>query len=468
MLNKMKCGDEKLKWCIFAITGMANFSVCFAINSLNLALPTLMDEFGVSQGEVSWLALVYTFIPCCMLLICGKAADIYGYKRQYQIGFCFFAVASVLAPILSDRLITLVFFRAMQGLGYCLLISITQATVTKTFDADERGKALGINAIFVSVGLASGPSIGGFLLTHFSWHSIFYFPIPFCLFGLIATIIIMPEDYRRTGEKRLDWPGGLFFAVFIGALAVGLNFSDDWGLRSVAFVLCIALSILSFMLFLWRENHTDIPMIELNLFHNKTFSFANAACCLSYMTQQLTTYLFPFFLIDIVMLKPDKAGIVMLSFPLAMMIASPFGGTLSDYYGTRRPAVAGLLLIALNCILVGFFNENSNIIFIILTLIMVGGGNGLSVSAINSAILGSVPKEYLGVASGTLATMRTIGNTFGTAIGSVMLITRQTHYSFLQLSDNEIYLFAQRDTFLIGLGLVSLAVLSVIKIPDRL
>lgn len=454
------------KWWIYAITGMANFSVCFAINSLNLALPILMKEFGVTQGEISWLALIYTFVPCCLLLICGKAADLYGYKRQYQFGFCFFAAASALAPLLSRNLLTLILFRALQGFGYCLLISITQATVTRNFDEAERGKALGINSVFVSVGLASGPSIGGFLLTHFSWHSIFYFPIPFCLFGLIATNVVMPKDSKKEGETKLDLLGGFFFAIFIGTLAVALNFSDDWGMNSTLFLLCIFVSVSSLFFFVYREKAVHEPMLPLDLFKNKTFAFANAVCGLSYMTQQLTTYLFPFFLIHILMLRADKAGFIMLAFPLSMMLSSPLGGTLSDRFGTKRPAVFGLLLIALNCILVGFFNLDSNLYFVTFTLLLVGMGNGLSVSAVNSAILGSAPKKYLGVASGTLATMRTIGNTFGTAIGSVMLVSRQTYYA-IRFGDSESYLLAQRDTFLIGFALVLMAIVFILRIPER-
>ncbi|HWS30292.1 MAG TPA: MFS transporter, partial [Clostridia bacterium] len=154
--------------------------------------------------------------------------------------------------------------------------------------------------------------------------------------------------------------------------------------------------------------------------------------------------------------------------PIVMMLTSPLGGGLSDKYGTRLPAVVGLSLIALNSILVGFFKENTSIIFVMFVLCMVGAGNGLSVSAINSAILGSAPKEYSGVASGMLATMRNIGQTLGTAIGSVMLIMRQTHYEEeAGFSKNAIYLFAQRDTFLVGSALAVLGILLVMQIPKK-
>jgi EmrB/QacA subfamily drug resistance transporter len=404
-----------------------------------------------------------------MLLIFGKMADIYGYQRQYIIGFSFFAIASLLAPILSYNLLTLIVFRALQGVGYSILISITQATISKTFDDHERGKALGVNSVFVSVGLASGPIIGGILLTHFSWPSIFYFCIPFCIIGLIATVVVMPKDtIKHTERVKIDFLGGLYFAVAIGTLSIGLNFSDEWGFMSIPFSLCIVIFVLLISLFVWREKRTDTPLIPLGLFRNKTFSRANITCALSYMTQQLTAYLFPFFLINILLLKSDQAGMILLASPLVMMMTSPFGGSLSDKYGTRIPAVAGLSFIALSSILVGFFKENVSIIFVIVVLCMVGAGNGLSVSAINSAILGSAPKEYSGVASGMLATMRNTGQTLGTAIGSVMLITRQAHYEEVAgLGKSTIYIFAQRDTFFVGFILAVLGILLVMQIPRQ-
>jgi len=198
----------KSKWMIFAATSLANLVASFSINSVNLALPSLAEKFGVSPGAVSWLTLVYSLLPCCTLLIFGRMGDLYGYKRQFLGGYLFFGAVSLLTPLLAANLGLLILFRCLQGIGYGMLISITQAIVSRTFPAAERGKALGVNSVFVSVGLAAGPTIGGILLTYSGWHAIFYFNVPFCILGALATLFVMREEPGdRAVRGRMDWPG---------------------------------------------------------------------------------------------------------------------------------------------------------------------------------------------------------------------------------------------------------------------
>jgi MFS family permease len=143
---------------VFAVTGIANFGFSYTNNSLNLALPFLREQFGVTQSDVSWLPLVYTLVSCCLLLLFGNLGDIFGYRRQFQLGFSSFAVISVLAPPLSNSIAALIFFRALQGVSYSMVVSLTQAAVNRAFDPSERGKAIGINVVFVSAGMISGRS----------------------------------------------------------------------------------------------------------------------------------------------------------------------------------------------------------------------------------------------------------------------------------------------------------------------
>lgn len=457
------------KWMIFAVTSMANLVVSFSVNSLNLALPTLAREFGATQNNVSWLALVYSLVPCCTLLIFGRTAELYGYKKQFRIGFLFFGLVCMLTPLLSVNLNMLIFFRCLQGIGYSIMISITQAIVSRTFDSSKRGKALGINAVFISIGLAAGPTIGGFLLTHFSWHAVFYFNLPFCILGFIFTCIVMPEDKKDcTKNRTMDWLGALLFSISIGSFSIGLNFSNKWGLHSVWFLGSMLLSILLLYLFVIHEKHTESPLMFLKLFNNRTFSFANIVCMLSYLVQQLITYLVPFYLIDILLMPSDASGLVMLASPLMMMVLSPIGGSLTDKRGTRFPSSIGLLFICVSCLIMSFLKETSSYTMVIFTLLIMGIGNGLSVSSINTAILNSAPRENAGVASGMLATMRNLGQTLGVAFSSVILTSRQLFYSHsVKFSSKSIYVLAQRDTYYFGIFILIAALFFVYLLPSH-
>lgn len=457
----------KSKWSIFIVTSMANLGASFAINSLNLALPLIREEFGVTQSDVSWLALVYSLLPSCMLLLFGRLADICGYRRQYIFGFGFFSVVCLLAPLLSFNLPTLIIFRALQGIGYSILISITQATIYKTFPENERGKALGINSVFVSVGFAAGPTIGGVLLKFFTWHSIFYFCAIFGILGFIGTLLSMEDDTtEKESRQKMDGLGGLLFIVFIGTLSVGINFVDDWGISWKTGTL-FAISAAGLVLFIIREKHAEHPLLPLYIFKNRTFTMANCACLLSYLTQQLTTYLYPFFLADVMMMSSYHSGLIMLTSPVAMMIFSPVGGSIADKKGTKLPAVTGLVMIVASCLGTAFFHQGESFFFIVAVLAFMGMGNGLSVSAINNSILGSVDGSMSGIASGTLATMRNIGNTMGIAVGSVMLTLRQSHYASINLSHTSTYLKAQRDVFLFGALAAIVAICLILFIHDK-
>ncbi|MEL7622356.1 MAG: MFS transporter [Clostridiales bacterium] len=463
----MKIGIPEYKWRIFAVTSLANMTSAFALNSLNLAMPVMAAEFGVSMGAISWLSLVYSFIPSCVLLIFGRLADLYGYKRQFIGGFIVFGTASLLLPLLSNSLGTLIFFRCLQAFGYGMMISITQAMCNRSFPPEERGKALGINSVSVSVGLAIGPTIGGMLMTHFSWRSIFYFNIPFCILGILMSVIVLKKDEPYTGpSRRMDWLGSFFFALFIGFLAVTINFSAEWGFASPRFIGCLAVSLGALALFIFRESRVDMPLMELGFFRSRVFTLANIACIFSYVIQQMTTFLVPFFLMNILLVSKADTGLIMLATPLSMMLLSPVGGRMADAYGSRRPALTGLSLIALGCVLMSLLTLETGLAYMVIVLLCYGIGNSLSVAAINTAIYSSVPREHSGVVSGMVATMRNLGQGLGVAFGGAIMALRQSYYSAAGLApDNRVYLLAQRDVFYFGLGIVAVSICCMLMIP---
>jgi len=452
------------KWFVFAITGIANLIVSFSINSLILALPLLQKEFDVSQNAVSWLAMVYSLVPCCTLLIFGRTAELFGYKRQFKAGFLFYGAICLAAPLLSKNIGLLIFFRCLQGLGYSIIISITMAVVSRSFPENERGKALGINSVFVSVGLAAGPTVGGFLLMFFSWRALFYFNIPFCLFGFWATCRFLPPDNsREPGKGHMDITGALLLAFFIGALVIGLNFGYSWTFTSRKFLFCMAAGAAGLCLFIRRETRAAFPLMRLHLFKNKTFSLANMTCMISYLVQQLITYLMPFYLINTLLLHAGAAGLIMLASPLLMMAFSPVGGILCDKKGPWLPISLGLIMIGAGCLIMILLGRTAVFGVAIATLMLAGAGNGFSVASINTTIMSTAPKEHMGIASGMLATMRNFGQTLGVLSGTVIFSLRQPVYSLFP--ERKAYLFAQRDTLIFGFFMVLIAILLVRMLP---
>mgnify|MGYP000919449360 CR=1 FL=1 len=252
-------------------------------------------------------------------------------------------------------------------------------------------------------------------------------------------------------------------------MAVAINFSDDWGFWSLPFLSCLGISLVSLIAFILRENRTAMPLMHLNLFKSRTFTLANCASVLSYMSQQMNTFLVPFFLMNILRMTKSDSGFVMLATPLAMMLLSPAGGHMADKYGSRRPAVIGLSLIILGCTLMSLLQQSSTIYHVIAALILFGIGNGLSVSAINTSIFSAVPKERSGVASGMVATMRNLGQGLGVAFGGAIIALREKEY-LAALSagmEKEAYLLAQRDAFFFGICIVVLALFCMLLTPAK-
>ena len=457
------------KYLIFGVTGLATLVGAFSISSVNLALPTIAAEYQVSQSAISWLVLVFSLIPCCTLLFFGRLGDIYGYRRQFLFGFIFFGTVSLLIPLLAVDLRSLIFLRCLQGLGASMLISITQAIISRTFEVSERGKALGINAMLVSIGIASGPTIGGILIEHFNWRAIFLFNVPFCVIGFLVTLAVLKDDSTKgVISQKKDWVGSILFALSIGLLTIGFNFSNTWGWLSGRSLICILGGVCSLCLFIKYEARVEHPLMRLELFQNATFSLANliSVCC--FLTLQMTSFLIPFFLINILLLQSDHSGIVMLVFPLTMLIVSPFGGGMADKYGTRYPAMSGLFIIGIGCVIMSLLTESSGIASVVGVLVLLGMGTGYSLPAINTAIMSSVSRDQAGVASGMVATVRNLGQTLGVTCGSIIVAMRQDVYLACSLITlNDAYLKAARDALFFGTLVICLAFFLAYKIPEK-
>ncbi|MBX6343296.1 MAG: DHA2 family efflux MFS transporter permease subunit, partial [Thermomicrobiaceae bacterium] len=316
--------------------------------------------------------------------------DIVGYRRVYVAGFAAFTAASALCGA-AWSVWLLVAFRVIQGIGASMLQAMGPAIVTHTFGARERGRALGLNAISVSVGLSVGPTLGGILTEFGSWRWIFYINVPVGIFAVLWALRVVPSQ-QRGARQRFDPLGAAlaFGAVF--SLLLALIEGEGWGWSSPAVLGLLAAFVLLAVAFTLVELRVPQPMLDLRLFSIRPFTAGNVSLLIVFAGLFTATFLMPFFLERGQGFSPLRAGLLLTPVPLATMVVAPFSGALSDRIGPVIPATAGVAVMTAGLLLLTRIHGGTTAWDLIWRLVVLGVGQGLFNSPNSSAILGSVPR----------------------------------------------------------------------------
>jgi MFS family permease len=305
-----------------------------------------------------------------------------------------------------------------------MLMSNGPAIITAAFPASELGKALGTLAMVVSAGLISGPSIGGILITHLGWRSVFLVNIPFGIAGFFVVRHFLPKDRHRP-RVPFDWAGAFLQMIVILAIIVLVEPPKiaiaDGGLVPIPRLLLAAVTFVFAAIFFKVETLAPAPILDMSLLQNRTFWTANVAGLLIAMAYSALTVLMPFYLEEVMRCQPDVAGLYMTAIPLMVFVIAPLSGRWSDRVGSRGLSGAGALIGAFGLFgMAGAFGEGltgaSSGIAIVVGLASMGLGTGLFQSPNNNAIMSAVPQAKLGVASALLATIRNLGLVLGTGL----------------------------------------------------
>jgi EmrB/QacA subfamily drug resistance transporter len=433
------------KWLILATVMLGSIMGPIDASVVNVVLPTITDFFHTELATAQWVPMIYLLMISSLLLTYGRLGDIIGYRTVYLSGLVGFIFFSALCGF-SRSIEMLIAARAMQGITAGMTMAVSYAIVVAAFPPYERGKALGINATSIAVGLAIGPTLGGFVATYLGWRFIFYINIPIGIAGLLLAAKIIPgppigEERRR---QRIDviGAGTAFIALLSFLFSVNRWQTLDIQTRiPLLFVFFTAL-----FLFLYAERHVLQPMVNLSIFKTKTFSFANLSAMLNFMSQYVLVFLTPFYLQRILQYTPDQIGLVMVSSPLVVLMVAPFSGALSDRIGTRVLSALGAGICALALFLMARIGV-THALDVAWRIALFGLGTGLFQSPNNSAVMGSTPKQYLGVGSAILATMRNVGMVLGIATGGAVLAYRLPFYA---LVGDTTFLFALHDAYIAG------------------
>jgi EmrB/QacA subfamily drug resistance transporter len=405
------------RYSILAAVMVGNIMGPIDASIVNVVLPTIAQYFGVGVSAAQWVPMIYLLAIGSLLMFYGRLGDILGYKKIYLAGLAAFIAASALCGF-SPSIHWLTIFRALQGLAAGMFMSMPFAIITAIFPPQERGKALGINAISISAGLALGPSLGGFLTTFLGWRSVFLINIPIGIAALFWGSRLVPNFKGR--KAKIDMPGVLLGCLSLLFILLSVNRFQNPVSNSVTYFLLLA-PLAAVIAFLKRESSVPEPMLNLGLFRSVTFSLANISSLLNFMAQYIMVFLTPFYLQRLLHFEPDRVGLIMTSFPFAVMAVAPFSGALSDRIGTSLLAFTGAGLCSLSLFLMSRLPAAAGPADVVWRVSVFGVGTGIFQSPNNSAAMGSAPRQHLGIASGILSTVRTVGMMMGIATGGAVL-----------------------------------------------
>jgi EmrB/QacA subfamily drug resistance transporter len=397
---------------------------------VNISLPKIQESFGVDLATVEWVVVAYLLVVGSVLLPFGRLGEVLTFKRVYLAGFAVFTVASVLCGAAPGAGV-LILFRVLQGFGAGMLQAMGPAIVARTFGPGERGRALGINAISVSIGLSLGPALGGLLTEFGSWRAIFLVNLPVGLFAILWAARVLPSERRGDGQS-FDIGGAVLSSTALFALLLALINGQAWGWTSTATLGLLAAFAVLGTVFLVVEARVPQPMIALALFRIRAFSAGLASLVIVFSGLFTATFLLPFLLEQGSGFTPLEAGLLLTPIPIATALVAPFSGALSDRVGSRLPASAGIGVMALGLLSLTQLPASFAVPDLAWRLVLVGLGQGLFMSPNSSAILGSVPHNRIGTASGTLAQMRVSGQALGIAIsGAIVAVRLPVHLAAL-------------------------------------
>jgi len=418
------------RWLILSTVSVGTFMATLDGSIVNISLPRIQEAFGVSLSSVEWVVVAYLLVVGSTLLPFGRLGEVLTFRRVYLTGFGLFTVASILCGA-APSAEALLAFRVLQGVGAGMLQAMGPAIVARTFGPRERGRALGVNAISVSIGLTVGPALGGLLTESLTWRAIFLVNAPVGLFAILWAARILPPE-RRHGEQSFDVPGAVLSAATLLALLLALIEGQSWGWDSPVTLGLMAGFVVLGSAFLLVERRAIQPMIDLALFRIRAFSAGLASVVIAFAGLFTATFLLPFLLQQGSGFSPLEAGLLLTPIPLAMALVAPFSGAFSDRFGPRIPAGLGIAVMAVGLFSLTFLTTEFAVPDLLWRLVLIGLGQGLFLSPNSSAVLGSVPRPRIGTASGTLAQMRIDGQALGIALsGAIVAIRLPVHVATL-------------------------------------
>ena len=413
------------RWLVFWTIAVGTYVSVMDQTGVSLALPRIADHFDASIPAVQWVTLGYILTTGSLILPMGRLSDIVGRKRVYTAGFGIFILGAVLTG-LSVSLTSVILFKVLQGVGSAMIQANGMAIVTSSFPASERGKVIGLFLTVVGLGAISGPVIGGAVVGAFGWRFVFFMGVPLGIASVIAAMVFLKSESAAGPEPPaervgFDWLGAALSSAALVIFLLSMTNAYRIGWASPIILAAFAGVGVLLVAFIRWELRAQLPMLALDLFRRRLFSFGNATSFIVFLSGSAVFFLMPFYLQEVLGYSPGRTGLILVPGEICLAIVGPVAGRLSDRYGPRSFIIAGLVLTMASLLTVSRSEESTPLAVVVVALAVLGAGMGAFFSTNASSVLSAVERSRYGIATAFMNMSRNIASVTGVGMATAIV-----------------------------------------------
>jgi EmrB/QacA subfamily drug resistance transporter len=420
--SRLRLNDDNRRWWTLGAMCFALFMVMLDNTAVNVALPSIQRDLDASIAGLEWTVNAYTLTFAVLLVTGGRLGDIFGRRTVFLTGVVVFACSSAFIGFAQTQT-WLVVGRLLQGSGAALMMPGTLSIISNAFPPEERGKAIGTWAGVSGLALAIGPLLGGFLVEHVSWQSIFFVNVPVAIVCVVVTLFAASNSRDETVERSIDFPGIATLTIGLASLVLALVEGNAWGWGSPRIITLLVLAVVGLVGFAIVERRVRVPMVDFAFFRSPTFLGASLVAFTVTFAMLASFFFVTLYMQNILGYSPLEAGVRTLPTTLLIIALGPIIGRLTDRIGARIPLVTGLLLVAVAMFWQSRIDVDTGYGFLVGSFVVLGLGIGCVMSPMSTAAMNSVARQKAGVASGVLTMSRMVGGTFGVAAIGALVTT---------------------------------------------
>lgn len=437
-------------WIVLISIGILLFLTNIDYTAVNLTFVPIAEEIGTDLNKLQWLLSAYVLVWAALVIPAGRIADLYGKYKTLIVGLLLFMVGSCVTG-LGQSIDILIWGRILQGIGAAVFTAPAWASIMTLAPPEKQGFVMGVIMSFCGLGLATGPTIAGFIIEEASWRWIFYINIPLGLIVIAALMFYAPTDILPEKREKIDFIGTFLLASGLCTTVYALNQIEVVGLQSTDFWSMLSIGLFLIGLFIMWNKRRKMPMVPSHLFRNKPYMAATLGEFLMAMNFSMILVLMGLYLQNTLHYSTYETGLMFITMTLTMGGLSPVGGKMIDRFGVKMPMVFGALITAVAMGMMALLGTDSSPFYVIITLFFAGTGLGAYFTGCNTAMLWSAPQKDLNVASGVYMMFMMMGNTLSVILSTSLVVLFGRNFLFETTQEHGIILSPEQYQNLVGI-----------------